>query len=377
LFIFRRSAQCVREAFYYCYGHPSSSCSIPVPLCSTTDHHHLDAATSFQSQSKMVVIIEKDFILPPPPYLASEHRMSTQSLASSVYSQVSGTSASRQRQRSYRPFSRLPSHLVLYIVYKMLPDAYSVDGSGQRYSEEELSRRTTRTLYWMANSLRFVNRTFYMASMHILRSTYLAKYLSLIKKEYTSDPFPLSSQPAKAKGNSFLSTMQRESHVLDRFLLVQLREEVFSDESSLHLDREDSLRDLFSFMQPRARLEDLLRDFGCNAGLVYTHTREVPGQRNNPSSSPSTSRHQLALPSTQSTSTTSLRANITSSLHANAIPFGSISISFSIRRIGIVLSSGGRKRTIVEIPRDRSETLERCASHLIYELKSWADSTHS
>jgi len=172
--------------------------------------------------------------------------------------------------------------------------------------------------------------------------------------------------------------------VLDLFLLVQLREEVFSDESSLHLDREDSLRDLFGFMQPRARLEDLMRDFGCNAGLVYTlsstHPREGSSQDNNPSSSPSTSRHPSALSPAHSPSAASLRANTTAplALHRNAVPFESISISFSIRRIGIVLSSqGGRKRTIVEIPRDRTETLERCASHLIYELKSWADAAHS
>lgn len=133
------------------------------PTFLTTNHHHNDVATPPTSpHCKMVVIMEKDFVLPPPPYLASEHRMSTQSLASSVYSQVSGTSAPRQRQRTQRPFSRLPSHLVLYIVHRMLPDASSLDSLGQRYTEEELSRRTTRTLYWMANSLRFVNRTFYI-----------------------------------------------------------------------------------------------------------------------------------------------------------------------------------------------------------------------
>ncbi|KLO18732.1 hypothetical protein SCHPADRAFT_866284 [Schizopora paradoxa] len=324
----------------------------------------------------MVVIIEKDFVMPPPPYLASEHRLSTQSLASSVYSQVSGTSTSapRQRQRSPKPFSKLPSHLVLYIVHRMLPDAYTLDSAGQRYTEEELSRRTTRTLYWMANSLRFVNRTFYMATMHILRSTYLAKYLSLIKKPYTSDPFPLSSQPARPKGDSFLSSMQRESFVLDLFLLFQLREDVFADESSLHLEREDSLRDLFSFMQPRARLEDLIRDFGCNAGLVYTsQSRSASNQQ-----SSSNSRRQSEYSLSERMSTASLRGTHITPLHPNALPFESISISFSIRRIGIVLSSqGGRKRTIVEIPRDRSETLERCASHLIHELKGWADSTQS
>jgi hypothetical protein len=61
--------------------------------------------------------------------------------------------------------------------------------------------------------------------------------------------------------------------------------------------------------------------------------------------------------------------------HPYAISFSRLSISFAPRKIGIQLtsSSSKSKSTIVEITRTSSETLERCASRLVVELKGWMD----
>jgi len=90
--------------------------------------------------------------------------------------------------------------------------------------------------------------------MHTLRSTYLGTYLSLVKKPYTSDPFPLGSTEASASGPSSLLPIQslhRETEVLDLFIALKAREDVWLDETDLHLKREESFKDLFALMQVR------------------------------------------------------------------------------------------------------------------------------
>ena len=42
---------------------------------------------------------------------------------------------------------------------------------------------------------------------------------------------------------------------------------------ALHLDRADAFRDLFDVAQPRARLEDLVRDIGTRRGIVCVASR--------------------------------------------------------------------------------------------------------
>jgi len=62
------------------------------------------------------------------------------------------------------------------------------------------------------------------------------------------------------------------------------------------------------------------------------------------------------------------------------VPFSALSVSFSPRRVGLVLSggaggrSGVRKRTIVEVARTRDERLEVAAKKLVKELKVWLGS---
>jgi len=212
----------------------------------------------------------------------------------------------------------LQAHLILKIVYAAFPR--SMD-----YEKHRL------VLYWLATSLRATSRALYTACMHVLRSSYLPSYTQNVRPPYTSDPFPLtSSYPISLTYNSPMQTLQRETEVLDLYLLVKVREDVRTDESELHLDL-DSFRDMFDMLQPKARTEDLVRQYGLQADVI-TLSPQQPG--------------------------------------SSAIPFSQISISFSTRKVGLVLNQrGGRKRTLVEVSRDRDEKLESTARKLIKELE--------
>lgn len=131
--------------------------------------------------------------------------------------------------------------------------------------------------------------------MHVLRSTYFPAYESLVRAPYTSDPFPSTSQissafpiapatpttpttpPLPSSSSSLTSpphpsqpslSLQRETKVLDLFIALKVREDVWMDESELHLEREESFKDVFDLMQPRARVEDLVRAAGVREGVI-------------------------------------------------------------------------------------------------------------
>jgi len=85
--------------------------------------------------------------------------------------------------------------------------------------------------------------------MHTLRSVYLASYAQLVKLPYTSNPFPAivpsdSISPVLFSGN-------RETRVLDLYIALKVREDVWMDETELHLERDESFKDLFDLMQVR------------------------------------------------------------------------------------------------------------------------------
>ena len=177
--------------------------------------------------------------------------------------------------------------------------------------------------------------------MHVLRSTYLPAYQSLIRAPYTSDPFP--HMPADSHDHtapvSPLDAVQRETHVLDLFIALKVREDVLMDESELHLEREERFKDLFDLNQPRSRLEDLVRIYGLREGVLYVGP---PPRQSRSSGKPP------------------------------PLPFSALSISFSMRRVGLVLTTETRrKRTIVEVPRTRDEKLEVAAKKLVKELANW------
>ncbi|KAJ8480816.1 hypothetical protein ONZ51_g6403 [Trametes cubensis] len=309
----------------------------------------------------------------------------------------------------------LPPHLLLRIVY----DTFS---GGPVKSQRKV-------LYWLTMSLRLVNRALYIGKpasisfadpsgvwsssraarsgsigiyahidlvlafsscMHVLRSTYLPAYSALVRPPYTSDPFPLSlpdspyvptssSSPRSGTASLLpLQSVQRETHVLDLFIALKVREDVWADESELHLEREESFKDLFDLMQPRARLEDLVRTYGAREGVVSTSSGSSYA------SSPTASMPLLSPPCPNAKkgmngygaqmSSSPRWANGASRAASSRIPFSALSVSFSPRAVGLVLTTRERKKTIVQVPRMREETLEVSARKLVGELRAWVAS---
>jgi len=83
--------------------------------------------------------------------------------------------------------------------------------------------------------------------MHTLRSAYLSSYNQLVKAPYSSDPFPAVS--ASQEVSPVLNPGHRETRVLDLYIAAKVREDVWIDESELHLERDDAFKDLFDLMQ--------------------------------------------------------------------------------------------------------------------------------
>ena len=237
--------------------------------------------------------------------------------------------------------------------------------------------------------------------MHVLRSTYLPHFLSLVRPPHTSDPFPVTNDfspgaaPLYAPGSSAglpsvtadpLHSIQRESIVLDLFIVLKVREDVWSDDSELHLEREESFRDLFDLHQPRSRLEDLVRIYGTEDGVVTL--QKTTSRSASIYSTPTSSTVSLSSPSKtqqppQTTSRSfffrrSSKAAPTASTSARPpiqsitpIPFASLSISFTARKVSLMIADKQRKRSIVEVQRDRQDRLETTARQLVFELRRW------
>lgn len=177
--------------------------------------------------------------------------------------------------------------------------------------------------------------------MHILRSSYLPAYSELVKYPYTSDPFPLAATtPTDASSltnNPVLPSLQRETAVLDLFIALKVREDVWADDSELHLERDESFRDLFDLLQPRARMEDLLRVYGERSGFISLKLDGTGGH----------------------------------SSRKGMMDFAALAVSFNSRRVGIIVTAQGRKRTVVDTERTRDEPLETAAQRLVINLGDW------
>jgi len=279
-----------------------------------------------------MVILDEKSMIPPPPYAAAG------SVAPPPF----------PGSRSHQSLATLPAHLLLKIVYLTFPRTSGLD--------ESRPERQRKTLYWLSHQLRAVNRSFYIACMHVLRSTYLPTYASLIRAPYTSDPFPFSSTSPAGP----VETMQRETQVLDLFIALKVREDVMMDDTDLHLEREESFKDLFDLMQPRSRLEDLVRYYGLREGVVHTNPPGVSSS----SAAPNSQLHNN-IGSSRSTS------HRTRTAGPAPLPFSMLSVSFSPRKVGLVLTTTSRKRTILEVTRTRDEKLEVAAKQLVKRLKVW------
>ncbi|KAI0742493.1 hypothetical protein C8Q80DRAFT_1221065 [Daedaleopsis nitida] len=260
------------------------------------------------------------------------------------------------QSRAPPTLSTLSPNILLRIVYETFS-----------YGRVEKQRKV---LYWLTISLRLTSRSIYIACMHVLRSTYLQAYAALIRPPYTTDPFPhaLPGTSSAAPSSSSLlpaQSVQRETGVLDLFIALKVREDVWADDSELHLEREESFKDLFDLMQPRARLEDLVRVYGHREGVVAV-----------PSSSGVTPLCTTPIASSPVKKTFSGMGESRSPSGAyrsatSPLPFAALSVSYSPRAVGIVLSTRQWKKRIVEVPRTREETLEMSAKKLVRELKGW------
>jgi len=270
----------------------------------------------------MVIINDKQ---PPPPYSLQKPD-----------APISPSSPSAQlhpppfvHPRKAIKFSSLPQHILFQIVYTVCPETLPF-----------VQHR--RRLYWVATYLKLVSRGFYIASMHLLRSAYLPLYSSLIKQPYTSDPFPLSVNSHASCSTSSSSpefriqSLQRETTILDLFVALKVKEDVYADDTELHLPDDDGFKDIFELMQPRSRLEDLLRHYGLQSGVISLQPM--------PSSSSSSS--------------------------STGLNFETLSINFSPRKVSVMqIDRNRRKKIITELRRDKEESLELTAKRIVRELR--------
>ncbi|KZT39471.1 hypothetical protein SISSUDRAFT_984734 [Sistotremastrum suecicum HHB10207 ss-3] len=253
-------------------------------------------------------------------------------------------------------FADLPPHILLHIVHSCFPSSDSDGGAVEQ---------ARKVLYWMAVCLRLVNRQMYTACMNVLRSTYLPSYTSMVRPPYTSDPFPMSASSDPGPNGSPLNSIQRETAVLDLYLSAKAREDLWLDDTELHLEREETFKDLFDLNQPRARIEDLVRYYGARSGVIssFTPNPSSPTSPTDPSSASAS--HSSHPPSPSGSSAPPQPSN-------PGIPFSSLSISFSPRRVALLYASSsqpGRKRTIAEADRARDEKLEHVAKRLVKILE--------
>ncbi|KNZ75621.1 hypothetical protein J132_02563 [Termitomyces sp. J132] len=242
--------------------------------------------------------------------------------------------------------------------------------------------------------------------MHVLRSTHIPAYDGLVKVPYTSDPFPLlvpqvqimnpspyASVPVQNQNQpqptSPLSTIQRETAVLDKFIALKVREDVWADDSTLHLERDEAYKDLFDHAQPCARLEDLVRVYGVQSGVVCVvrslthsttpavHASTVPTHQPSPVptkptflslfKSKSKSKSKSSSPSPSSPSST--HPSTTRPPRPKPIPISKLTITLAPRSANLVLADRASRRTIASTHRTRDEELETVARRLVHALR--------
>ncbi|KAK4683825.1 hypothetical protein P7C73_g6394, partial [Tremellales sp. Uapishka_1] len=169
--------------------------------------------------------------------------------------------------------SSLPLHLLhrilsLTLDTKVIPSRYT---SG---IEEERVRR----LWALFRSPRRVDRRFWLVATSILRATFLDAYYALVQPGFSSDPFPSSSVPSSdtTVSEPVFAARSRETAVFDRFIALKVGEDLRSMESEL-CEGSEGEKDIFSRLQPAARVEDLLLDLSPDL-MSPAYSRSPPLQ---------------------------------------------------------------------------------------------------
>lgn len=187
----------------------------------------------------MVLIVDSKSLYPsrhvpaPPPYTRSPSVPPSGTLHPSP--------AANPPQLKTASFQALPQHIVLNIVAACVPPRSA-----------RSSALHIEALYWLDRSLRLTSRAIYVACMHFLRSSFLDAYVGLVKAPYTTDPFPLEPPEANLPPGyvrpSGITSLQRETAVLDRFIAIKCGEDVRLHETELHLDL-DHFKDIYDLSQ--------------------------------------------------------------------------------------------------------------------------------
>jgi hypothetical protein len=111
---------------------------------------------SHPAVSAMVVVDEKMFLPPPPPYSRPNARPNFSSFPQPLHPPPFSASSI-----PLATISDLPSHLLLHIVHRSFPQA-----PDKSYNKLERQRKT---LHWLTMSLRLVNRAFYIGELTCFR----------------------------------------------------------------------------------------------------------------------------------------------------------------------------------------------------------------
>ncbi|KAF9040007.1 hypothetical protein BJ165DRAFT_1494915 [Panaeolus papilionaceus] len=432
-----------------------------------------------------MIIDDKFIMLPPtPPGYIHTSRPATPLTPSYTSPQINPQPLSPGgSSRPKMNLTKLPIHILLQIITHTFPSSTPAPAFELllRYYHREVATNpdtvpelARKTLYWLSTSLRLVSRQMYIATMFVLRSTYLDSYHRMIRPGYSCDPFPIEgsgigdSLPTYSRGStstltvdtggshqqieglpSFASSTSgsglgsysattpppltsltqplsahRETAILDRFIALKVRQDMFMDDSSLLMDREDAFRDLFEVAQPRARLEDLVRIIGSTEGLVMgfggcgvpgspmsvkraslqpppspmspAYSPSPPSYASSPGAGASSSSGQAsAQPASNKKEKKSFfaalgfRLSTSSASHSSRtpphpspppsprpprtidpLPFSSLTVTFSPRTVGLVMN---RHRTVVQVSRtstgSREGRLEALATALVSGLK--------
>lgn len=122
-------------------------------------------------------------------------------------------------------------------------------------------------------------------------------------------------------------------------------------------------------------MEDLVRVYGVREGIISVPGAGASVRRQVPSSfiplPQSSSAQQYNTPPGLSARGKALAVLNRGGAIIYPIPFSALSVSFSSRRAGLVLTTKERKKTIVEVERKRDERLEIGAKNLVKVLKGW------
>ncbi|WVW80967.1 hypothetical protein I302_102958 [Kwoniella bestiolae CBS 10118] len=160
------------------------------------------------------------------------------------------------------------SSLPIHLIHKILSFTLDLRATPSRFWSDPEEERVRR-VWALYRGLRGVNRVFWLVATSILRATYLESYLSHIRPDYSSDPFPFESshldEPLHPSGDSDAAIRSRsvyvgrgrETAVFDRYIAVKVGQELRTVESSLSEEGE-AVDEIFKRLQPSARIEDLL-----------------------------------------------------------------------------------------------------------------------